>query len=718
MVYRYEQRRKRRSDSSRRYEADEADNWFAGLRRSGPDPFSAPPPPRSTSPASTNGPRGGRPGRSRPEDSPSGVFGRLPREDSPSGIVPGAARTSRRARRSGPGPPPVHPRGRPEGPADAGRRRARGEDPPSGSFRTPRHESPSGILRAPREDSPSGVFRAPPESPSGAFRPPREESPCGGPVPDPREAPREAPRFRTRTRPVQLPAVARRRRWRVPAGPRRARRSAGRAGRLAESGFTRPTPAATGTRRDRATTSVDTSSPRRPSPGPGRRRSVQADPDRRPSESYDHGPALVPIIKPLGDCAPPAGRDRAAATRADHPDDAPREQPDQRRCDRPPGPPRGGGARPDVDGRPPAVRRARPARRAPGPPRPPRHRERPDHGGQPDRSAPGPNGGPTRRRHGGASTAVHHPQRSSRAPPAAGPAVPRTPPRSGVTTPARPGAGAGLRTRRPGHRRRPATLRPGTGRRSCHGLRLRTCHRHRSRTCHGLRVRRRPGHRPARRLLHRAHLTTPPALAGMTPPASGGTTPPACGGTTPAPGGGGAAASTRPRRARDDTGTARRRRDGFEPVAFEPGGFDRTATGLDRTGPGYEPPSAAFEASGTATRRRPVADEAPHQRRPLDDGPPFDEAPAPGGAAAGSWHRGVHRHRHPTRAAGATGQAAGGPPRQPPTRRTPVRCRGPGPRRAPAAPLDRRAERHRRHRPARRVRPGLLVHFQGREERA
>ncbi|GAB3864054.1 hypothetical protein ACFPIJ_49490 [Dactylosporangium cerinum] len=83
---------------------------------------------------------------------------------------------------------------------------------------------------------------------------------------------------------------------------------------------------------------------------------------------------------------------------------------------------------------------------------------------------------------------------------------------------------------------------------------------------------------------------------------------------------------------RDDTGTARRRRDGFEPVGFEPGGMDRA--GLDRAGPGYEPPSAAFEASGTATRRRPVADEAPHQRRPLDDGLPFDE-PAGAGRRGG-----------------------------------------------------------------------------------
>jgi hypothetical protein len=76
---------------------------------------------------------------------------------------------------------------------------------------------------------------------------------------------------------------------------------------------------------------------------------------------------------------------------------------------------------------------------------------------------------------------------------------------------------------------------------------------------------------------------------------------------------------------RDDTGTARRRRDGFEPIGLEPTGFDRTGAGFDRTGAGYEPSSAAFEASGTATRRRPAADDAPHQRRPLDDGLPFDE---------------------------------------------------------------------------------------------
>ncbi|MEV6928281.1 hypothetical protein AB0M46_27860, partial [Dactylosporangium sp. NPDC051485] len=46
MTSRDEQRRKRRSDSFRRDEADEADNWLAGLRGSGrgePDPFAAPP---------------------------------------------------------------------------------------------------------------------------------------------------------------------------------------------------------------------------------------------------------------------------------------------------------------------------------------------------------------------------------------------------------------------------------------------------------------------------------------------------------------------------------------------------------------------------------------------------------------------------------------------------------------------------------------------------
>lgn len=78
---------------------------------------------------------------------------------------------------------------------------------------------------------------------------------------------------------------------------------------------------------------------------------------------------------------------------------------------------------------------------------------------------------------------------------------------------------------------------------------------------------------------------------------------------------------------REDTGTARRGRGGFEPVAFEPTGYDR---------PGYEPPSAAFEASGTATRRRPPADEAPHQRRPLDDGLPFDEPSGTGRRGRGT----------------------------------------------------------------------------------
>ncbi|UWZ36032.1 hypothetical protein Drose_33985 [Dactylosporangium roseum] len=212
-----EPRRKRRADSFRRDEADEADNWLAGLRGTGrgePDPFAAPPPEPAPfdspafdpppfdrgafppAPGGQDGPgrSGGRRSRDR-EESPSGGFGRA---DSPSGVFSPASLP--------PAPPPARPALPDATEMIGGRRRARDDDSPSGTFG--------------RTESPSGTF--------GRAVPPPARPPLGEQLPT---APAEARGGRRRARDDE------------PIG----RRQAG------------------------------------------------------PSESYDHGPELTPIIKPLAD---------------------------------------------------------------------------------------------------------------------------------------------------------------------------------------------------------------------------------------------------------------------------------------------------------------------------------------------------------------------------------------------------------------------------------
>ncbi|MEV0127501.1 hypothetical protein AB0H83_03410 [Dactylosporangium sp. NPDC050688] len=572
-----EQRRKRRSDSFRRDEADEADNWLAGLRGSGPDPFSAPPP-AFDEPGFDGGPHGGRPGRSRPDDSPSGSF-RPPRDDSPSGSFRAA--------------PPAGPRV-PEGPAGGGRRRARGDDPPSGSFRPPRDDSPSGSFRPPRDDSPSGSFRVPrDDSPSGVFRPLRDDT-AGGAF-----------------RPVRD----------EPTGPR-----AGR-GDSPSGVFTRPAAPPP------ARAAIEPPLPVEPTP-PGGRRRARADepsggrrtPERRPSESYDHGPALEPIIKPLADYTPPSttteppplvpifpsmrpessptsggATSRRARRAADEPD--PTSTGARRRFDEP-APPAGRRARPDAPEDVTGGRRSRatedPAafrrddtgtsRRGRGGFEP----VGPDTGIGRQRSGPGTGGGP-------ATGSGYAP--GAEPGPVSGPAYggPGSGPAFGGSV---SGPGPGYGSGSPGGRRggfytgapdeTTALRRDETG-----GLR-------RDDTA-GLRHDDVAGPRRDDTTGFRRDDT-----GGLRRDDTG-------------TGRRGRGFDDIPAR-RDDTGTARRRRDGFEPV------------GSDRGGAGYEPHSAAFEANGTATRRRPGADEAPHQRRPLDDGLPFDE---PAGAGRRGRGRGT-----------------------------------------------------------------------------
>ncbi|WP_238007592.1 hypothetical protein KZZ52_56275 [Dactylosporangium sp. AC04546] len=139
-----EQRRKRRSDSFRRDEADEADNWLAGLRGSGrgePDPFSAPPPPEpapfehpafDAPPPPPPPPRARRRPRDEPGDSPSGVF-------SPAMLPPA--------------PPPSRPPAIDSTQAIGRRRRDDSGESPSGSFRAtppadPGAAAPGGRRRA------------------------------------------------------------------------------------------------------------------------------------------------------------------------------------------------------------------------------------------------------------------------------------------------------------------------------------------------------------------------------------------------------------------------------------------------------------------------------------------------------------------------------------------------------------------------------------------
>ncbi|MFF5230056.1 hypothetical protein [Dactylosporangium sp. NPDC000521] len=737
-----EQRRKRRSDSFRRDEADEADNWLAGLRGSGPDPFTAPPPPSFDEPAFDDL-RGGRDGRSRPDDSPSGSF-RAPRDDSPSGSFRAPRDDSpsgsfRAPRDSGGGPvrsprddspsgvfrasavpPPAGPRA-PEG----GRRRAPGDDSPSGTFRaprdsggsparsprddspsgsfraprdsgggparSPRDDSPSGSFRTPRDDSPSGSFRAPrDDSPSGSFRTPRDDSPSG----TFRASRGEPSSFRPLRddsaggafRPVRD----------EPTGPR--------AGRGDSPSGAVPRPA---TVPPPARAAIEPPPPVESTESRGGRRRARADDEpagrraaeRRPSESYEHGPALEPIIKPLADYTPPRTSTEPPPLVPIFPTMRPDSSPtsgsggSRGPVSGPPSSPTsgsGGGRRarraaeeaeastgarrrfddPDSTGRraaggvaerPAAGRRARD-----GDPETTAGRRGVDTGtsaaaametgpGRRSRAAEDPaafrrdDTGTSRRGRGGFEPTGTEPgvgrQRS-------GPGVVGGPSTGSGYGPGytEPGTGTGTGTGRRGGFYTGAPV--GADRDDTSGLR-------RDDTA-GLRRDETSGFRRD----DTAGLRRDDA-AGFRRDDTGVR---------------GRGFDDLPPR-RDDTGTARRR--GFEP----------TGPGYDRTGTGYEPASAAFEASGTATRRRPSADEAPHQRRPLDDGLPFDEPSGAGrrGRGPGGPDRGTGEYT-----TGGTKRALRGePPGNRPAGRPDSRRPG-GARSTPAEPA--RGVEHRPHR--------------------
>ncbi|MDG6105328.1 hypothetical protein Daura_47920 [Dactylosporangium aurantiacum] len=491
----------------------------------------------------------------------------------------------------------------PEGPAGGGRRRAPRDDSPSGSFRAPRDESPSGSFRAPRDESPSGSFRAPRvDPPGGTFRPLRDDA-AGGAF-----------------RPVRD----------EPAGPR-----AGR-GDSPSGVFTRPAAPPP------ARAAIEPPLPVEPTTQGGGRRRARTDdepssggrraPERRPSESYDHGPALEPIIKPLADYTPPrttteppplvpifpsmrpessptsgGATGRRARRAADEPDTTSTGA--RRRFDEP----AGRRARPDAPEDVTGGRRSRAAddpaalrrddtgtsrrddtgvsrrddtgtsRRGRGGFEP----VGPDTGIGRQRSGPGLAGGPSTGSGyapGADPSSVSGPAYGS---PVSGPAygAPVSGPAAG------PASG-------PGHAG-PGTGGPATARRG--GFYTGAPDETTALRRDDIDDRRRDD--PAARRRDDTTGFRRDDTTGFRRDDTG-------------TGRRGRGFDEYPAR-RDDTGT--RRRDGFEPA-------------------GFEPHSAAFEASGTATRRRPAADEAPHQRRPLDDGLPFDE---PSGAGRRGRGRGT-----------------------------------------------------------------------------
>ncbi|MGI5245609.1 hypothetical protein [Dactylosporangium sp. CA-139066] len=230
MTSRDEQRRKRRSDSFRRDEADEADNWLAGLRGSGrgePDPFAAAPPPirpfdRPGPPESPDSfDRTTSPQRPRSDRDPF---------DSGSGSGPGSGSGEFRGSVPGSG-------------SGSGEFRGSGSAPARG--------------RRSRDDSPSGVF---------------------GPGALPPAPPPARPNIEAWSSTPDAPTS--------PAGGRR---------RAAED--------------DSPSGSFGRAAAESSTESRGRRRARDESTERRPSESYDHGPRLTPIIKPLSDLGPAAPSD-------------------------------------------------------------------------------------------------------------------------------------------------------------------------------------------------------------------------------------------------------------------------------------------------------------------------------------------------------------------------------------------------------------------------
>lgn len=284
MTSRDEQRRKRRSDSFRRDEADEADNWLAGLRgssRGEPDPFSAPPP----DPFDFDGPGPGRLERSGTGER-AGSFDRPdPMDRSGSFDRTTALRRVGPDSRTGPDPRTGDVRpdprtgdlrsdprtGDPRSDPRSGDLRSdpRGGDPRTGDLRDARGGDPrtGGVRgRRARDDSPSGVFgpgALPPAPP-----PARPANVDGWSTPD---------------------ATA-------PGGRRRAADDSpsGTFGRM-------PAPPARPPLDQQIPVPPASDEPR------GRRRARERD-----AQSYDRGPELTPIIKPLTELA-------AAAPTADPP---------------------------------------------------------------------------------------------------------------------------------------------------------------------------------------------------------------------------------------------------------------------------------------------------------------------------------------------------------------------------------------------------------------
>ncbi|MEV8511157.1 hypothetical protein [Dactylosporangium sp. NPDC051484] len=268
MTSRDEPRRKRRSDSFRQDEADEADNWLAGLRGGGrgePDPFAAPPP--EPAPFDRPGPppgsfdRPGPPERSESFEHP-GPLERSGSFDRPGPLErPGAAdRTTAIERPRAPE--------RPGGYEGSGESRAPGA-PPRGGWSS-------------HDDSPSGVF-----GPSAL--PPAP--PPARPNLDGWSAPEAAPAGRRRAA-DDSPAGTFGRAT-LPASPPPGQTTAVPPAAEPPGAYGRATPPA--------------------SPPPGQaigeppaaesrgRRRAREEAARGPSESYDHGPQLTPIIKSLAE---------------------------------------------------------------------------------------------------------------------------------------------------------------------------------------------------------------------------------------------------------------------------------------------------------------------------------------------------------------------------------------------------------------------------------
>ncbi|MER7001770.1 hypothetical protein ABT297_01790 [Dactylosporangium sp. NPDC000555] len=282
MTSRDEPRRKRRSDSSRQDEADEADNWLAGLRGGGrgePDPFAAPPP--EPAPFDRPGPPPGSFDHPGPPER-SGSFDRPgPPEWSGSFDRPGPPERSGSFDRPGP----------PERPDAADRttaiQRPRAADRPGG------YEG-SGESRAPGAP-PRGGRRSNDDSPSGVFGPSAlpPAPPPGRPNLDGWSAPEAAPSGRRRAADDSPGGTYGR--SAVPANPP--------PGQATAQPPAAEAPGTYGRSAVPANPPPGQATPQPPAAESRGRRRAREEAEHGPSESYDHGPQLTPIIKPLTDLA-------------------------------------------------------------------------------------------------------------------------------------------------------------------------------------------------------------------------------------------------------------------------------------------------------------------------------------------------------------------------------------------------------------------------------